>query len=165
LENAIRAHGTLSYSCPDAGVSGAKAARKNLNFCHSCAFLNINSPTGIFMDITRLGDKKYMAEIAAANKKKHADPEYISQRTVYLESLLPLIDEQIRMTASWQMPQDISPNESVAICLALNNKEVFSAAFSNPVAQFLTVQPWLQAWILRKWRMEKYIGQRVGFIE
>lgn len=117
------------------------------------------------MDITRLGDKNYMAEIAAANKKKNSDPEYISERTAYLESLLPLIAEQIRKTASWQMPQDISPNESVAIILALNNNEVFSAAFSNPVAQFLAVPHWLQAWILNKWRMEKYIGQRVGFIE
>ncbi len=113
------------------------------------------------MDITRLGDKKYMAEIAAANKKKNADPEYISERTDYLESLLPLIAEQIRKTSSWQMPEGTTPNESVAICLVLGIKEVFQ----NPVAQFLSVQPWLQAWMLKKWRMEKCIGQRIGSIE
>lgn len=113
------------------------------------------------MDLTRLGDKNYMAEIAAASAKRDMDPLYIAERTAYLESLLPVIAEQIRKTSSWQMPHDISLNESVAICLVLSIKE----AFQNPVAQFLSVQPWLQAWMLKKWRMHKCIGQRVGLIE
>lgn len=113
------------------------------------------------MDLTRLGDKNYIAEIASANAKRNADPLYIAERAVYLESLLPVIAEQIRVTSSWQMPDGISMNESVAICLVLGIKE----AFQNPVAQFLSVPPWLQAWMLKKWRMEKCIGQRIGLIE
>ena len=113
------------------------------------------------MDLIRLNDKKYMAEIAAENRKKNADPVFIAERTIYLESLLPVIGKQLRETASWQMPKDITTNESVALCLVLN----ISEAFPNPVAQFLLVQPWLQAWMLKKWRMEQYIGQRVGLIE
>lgn len=124
-------------------------------------FIKHNSLTGKIMDWTRLGDKSYIAEVSADNARREADPLYIAERTAYLESLLPVIAEQIRKTSSWQMPQDISPNESVAICLALSIKE----AFQNPVAQFLSVQPWLQVWMLKKWRMEKCIGQRVGLIE
>lgn len=113
------------------------------------------------MNLTRLNDKEYMANIVAENRKRNADPLLIAERTIYLESLLPVIRKQLQETASWQMPEDITINESVAICLVLNIRE----AFQNPVAQFLLVQPWLQAWILKKWRMEKYIGQRVGSIE
>lgn len=113
------------------------------------------------MDLTRLGDKKYMADIAEETKKRNADPIYIGERTNYLESLLPVISKQLRETASWKMPGDININESVAICLALN----ISEAFPNHTAQFLSVQPWLQAWVLKKWRMEQFIGQRIGSIE
>ena len=113
------------------------------------------------MDLARLSDKQYVTEIAAENKRKNADPIFITGRTIYLESLLPVIGKQLRETASWQMPQDITINESLALCLVLNIRE----AFQNPTAQFLSVQPWLQAWILKKWRMEQFIGQRVGSIE
>jgi hypothetical protein len=113
------------------------------------------------MDLTRLGDKKYIAELAAESKRVNADPIYIGERTNYLDSLLPVIGKQLRETASWQMPQGININESVAICLALNIKE----AFQNHTAQFLSVPPWLQAWVLKKWRMENFIGQRIGSIE
>lgn len=110
------------------------------------------------MDLTRLGDKEYMKELATEDKRRNADPIYITQRTVYLETLFTVIGKQLRETAGWQMPQDISPNESVALCLAHNIKEVFQ----NPTAQFLSVQPWLQAWILKRWRMEHFLGQRIG---
>ena len=113
------------------------------------------------MDLTRLTDKTYMTNIMAKSKQRNADPVFISERTTYLESLLPVISKQLRETASWKMPGDITINESVALCLALNIKE----AFPNHTAQFLSVQPWLQAWILKRWRMEQFIGQRVGIIE
>jgi hypothetical protein len=109
------------------------------------------------MDLTRLGDKKYLSEMAAESKKRNADPIYVGERTNYLESLLPVIGKQLRDTATWQMPQDINLNESVAICLALNIRE----AFTNHTAQFLSVQPW----VLKKWRMEHFIGQRIGSID
>ena len=114
-----------------------------------------------YMDLTRLTDTVYMAEVREADRRKNADPLYIAERTVYLESLLPVISKQLRETSSWQMPKDISINESVAICLILDIRD----AFPNPVSQFLSVQPWLQAWMLKKWRMTSYVGQRVGVVE
>ena len=113
------------------------------------------------MDLTRLSDKQYINEITAENKMKNVDQVFILERTNYLENLVLVIGKQLRDTDSWQMPHDITINESVALCLVLNIRE----AFQNPTAQFLSVQPWLQAWILKKWRMEQYIGQRVGLIE
>jgi hypothetical protein len=124
-------------------------------------FIKLDSLSGEMMDLTRLGDKNYTVEIAAASAKRDADTSNITERTAYLESLLPVIAEQIRKTSSWQMPQDITINESVAICLVLGIKD----AFKNPVAQFLSVQPWQQAWMLKKWQMEKCNGQRIGLID
>lgn len=113
------------------------------------------------MDFSWIGNKKKTADMALDIQKRNADPIYISERTIYLDSLLPVIEKQLRETASWQMPQGITANESVAVCLALNITE----AFSNHTVQFLLVSPWLQAWVLKKWRMERFIGQRIGFTE
>ena len=113
------------------------------------------------MDLTRIGDPKYIAEMVAAQRSRGADAQYVAGRIEVLEQLAKEWSAVALRNPAAQEPPNISINESVAIKLALHRE----GEFKQPVAQFIALEPWQQAWVLRKWRMESYIGRKLGVAE
>ena len=114
-------------------------------------------PRGVVcnMDLNRIGDPKYMAELRAETMAREADPQFISGRIEVMEELM-------RQWGTGDAPRpaglnSLSINEFVAVALALNRKN----EFQNPAGQFFSLQPWLQAWVLRQLKLEKYSGGRI----
>ena len=102
------------------------------------------------MDLNRIGDPKYMAELRAETMSREADPQFITGR-------IELMEELMRQWGIGDAPRpaglkSLSINEFVAVALALNRKN----EFQSPVGQFLCLQPRLQAWVLRQLKIDKY---------
>lgn len=107
------------------------------------------------MDLNRIGDQNYISELRTEMNEQEADLQYLSGRINLMERLASEWGEEDVPRPSGL--SDLSVNEFVAIALALNRNE-----FKNPTGQFLSIRPWQQAWVLRQWKMEKYIGRRIG---
>lgn len=110
------------------------------------------------MDLNRIGDPAYIAELKAAQLAKSSDHQYIDARLALLEDLATAWKADDLQRPYGLSPPNVSTNEYIAIALATHRE----SEFKQPVAQFLMLEPWLQAWVLRKWRLERYIGLRVG---
>ena len=110
------------------------------------------------MDLNRIGDQNYMAELKTAYLAQESDMQYVSERVAVLKKLA----DKWGAGDSPQPPEfddaGISANEFVAIALAVHREY----QFGQPTAQFLMLRPWQQAWVLQMWKLEKYIGCRIG---
>jgi len=107
------------------------------------------------MDLNRIGDRKYMAELRAETMSHETDPQFITGCIEVMEKLM-------RQWGIEDVPRpaglnNLSTNEFVAVALALNRKN----EFQSPAGQFLCLQPWLQAWVLRQLKIEKYSDGRI----
>ena len=110
------------------------------------------------MDLNRIGDQNYMAELKAAHLARESDLQYVAERAAVLKKLA----DKWGPGDSPRPPEfddaGITANEFVAIALAVHREH----QFRQPTAQFLSLRPWQQAWVLQMWKLEKYIGYRIG---
>ena len=96
-----------------------------------------------------------MAELRTETMAREADPQFITCRIEVMEKLMRQWG-----TEDASRPAELnslSINEFVAVALALNRKN----EFQNPAGQFFSLQPWLQAWVLRQLKLEKYSDGRM----
>lgn len=113
------------------------------------------------MDLSRLTDSQYMADQAKQHRAMVEDPVWLTQRYLLLDRLATEWGTTCPTRPKSFDAQPMSTDEFVAIALALHR----DSEYSRPSAQFVLLQPWLQFWVLKKWRMEKYIGRRLGVSE
>ena len=113
------------------------------------------------MDLTRISDPRYIEELRNAQIKQANDPEFVAGRLEILEELARQWGAGDLSRPEGLVPERVSTDEFVAVALAVHRER----EFEHPVAQFVLIAPWLQAWVLRKWKMEKYIGKRLGITD
>lgn len=102
------------------------------------------------MDLNRIGDPKYTAELRAEMMAREADLQFITGRIEVMEKLMRQwgTGDALRPAGL----SSLSINEFVAVALALNREN----EFQNPAGQFFLLQPWLQVWVMRQLKLEKY---------
>jgi len=94
-------------------------------------------------------------EAIAKSNAAQNDPAYIASR----EAILGELAEAWRPRSASRPAglQKVSINELIAVALAIGrDNEV-----EHPLRQFAVLQPWLQEWVIRKWRAlgyDKWIG-------
>lgn len=93
-------------------------------------------------------------------RRRQSDPNFIAERIAFLD----------RVAAAWgpgtEAPVELQPphmsvNEALAVTMATGRQH----EIKRPIEQFIEVQPWLQGWVLKKWKMADYIGRRLGMAE
>jgi hypothetical protein len=104
------------------------------------------------MDLARLSDPKYIAELSAAAKSRGADSQYTYERLSLLDRLASEWGPGHSPRPDSLLTSSITVDEFVAIALAV--KRVHE--FNQPVAQFNVMQPWLQSWVLQRLNLEQY---------
>lgn len=95
-----------------------------------------------------------IATMAARARAEQADPNFAGEHLRVLDALVYQWGTGDSPRPAGAQPGNISINEWAALAIATQHDR----EFRQPVAQFLSIPPWLQAWVLKRLRMENHIG-------